>query len=79
MANLACHEIWDDLMRCLGESECVRVMTSEKLNLPDALRECLDRKHDDKVSENCRKLQYSYFSCRRGIVDMRNRFRGLPT
>ncbi|XP_031622199.1 cytochrome c oxidase assembly factor 5 [Contarinia nasturtii] len=63
-----CAELRARLKMCLLDSDCCK---KEKV-LP---RDCLKRK-DNTVPEECHKLNYTFFECKRSILDMRSRFRG---
>ncbi|KAL1509004.1 hypothetical protein ABEB36_003813 [Hypothenemus hampei] len=57
-----------DLKMCLLQSECCR----EKKRTP---RECL-RSNDGTVPSECYALRYTFFECKRSLLDARQRFRG---
>ncbi|XP_055318087.1 cytochrome c oxidase assembly factor 5 [Sitodiplosis mosellana] len=63
-----CAELRASLKMCLLESDCCK---KEKV-LP---RDCLKR-NDSTVPEECHALKYTFFECKRSILDMRTRFRG---
>ncbi|TPX51830.1 hypothetical protein SeMB42_g00495 [Synchytrium endobioticum] len=65
----SCKRLFDDLVGCLLESDCV-------VKSNHTVKECLDKKHDHQVPNECRLLQESYFACKRSIIDPRRRFRG---
>ncbi|XP_033102167.1 cytochrome c oxidase assembly factor 5-like [Anneissia japonica] len=62
-----CSGLKEDLKTCLLESNCVR----KDGKTP---KECLQPGND--VQQPCRALQYSFFECKRSLLDTRNRFRG---
>ena len=57
------------LALCLQESDCVMVQRHSAL-------ECLSPEHVDTLPTKCQQLKKAYGECRRGMVDMRKRFRG---
>jgi len=62
-----CDGLRVDLKRCLLQTECC--MKDRKTP-----RECLESK---QVPNECLVLSNSFFECKRSILDMRTRFRGL--
>jgi len=56
------------LLECVVNSECFKATGNVKECLKDATRE--------DVPDRCKNLRIGYFECRRGMLDMRNRFRG---
>ena len=68
--STSCKGLREELIQCLQQCECVREHGK-------TVKECLQRDAPGVTSE-CRALQSSYFECRRGMLDMRNRFRGTP-
>jgi len=56
------------LKSCLIRSECVL----RQGHLPS---ECL-KEHYDQLPDECKNLSRSLYECKRGMLDMRNRFRG---
>ncbi|KAK0723945.1 cytochrome c oxidase assembly protein PET191-domain-containing protein [Apiosordaria backusii] len=69
MPTSSCKEIRDALAQCLQESECVMV---QRNSAADCLREPLV----DTLPLKCKQLKKGFGECRRGMVDMRKRFRG---
>ncbi|KJZ74847.1 hypothetical protein HIM_05756 [Hirsutella minnesotensis 3608] len=65
----SCKEIRDALAQCLQESECVMV---QRHSASDCLREPLV----STLPTKCQQLKKGYGDCKRGMVDMRKRFRG---
>ena len=61
-----CRDLLLDLCECLAHTKCV---THEKRTLKDCLK-------DTTASSECQHLRLEYFQCKRGALDMRNRFRG---
>ncbi|XP_055463036.1 cytochrome c oxidase assembly factor 5 [Psammomys obesus] len=57
-----CAGVKEDLGACLLQSACV-------LQEGKSPRQCLKEGH-------CRALQYSFFECKRSMLDTRSRFRG---
>ncbi|KAI9137607.1 cytochrome c oxidase assembly protein PET191, partial [Paraphysoderma sedebokerense] len=66
----SCKQIRQELIDCILASDCIKKHPGR------TFRDCLKSEHDDEVDYKCRMLQRSYFECRRGMLDMRNRFRG---
>ncbi|KAL2210257.1 hypothetical protein CC79DRAFT_487515 [Sarocladium strictum] len=65
----SCKELREALAQCLQESECVMV---QRNSAADCLREPLV----DTLPLQCRQLKKGFGECKRGMVDMRKRFRG---
>ncbi|KAJ2897549.1 hypothetical protein MKZ38_004621 [Zalerion maritima] len=65
----SCKEIRKALAECLQESECVMV---QRHKASDCLREPLV----DTLPVKCRQLKKGFGECKRGMIDMRKRFRG---
>ncbi|KAG0243841.1 hypothetical protein BGX31_010165 [Mortierella sp. GBA43] len=65
----SCKEIRAELVECILKSDCVLV---------DGLtpKECLRPEMDHRVPSECIAIKKSFFECRRGMLDMRTRFRG---
>jgi len=61
-----CDGLRVDLKRCLLQSECC--IGGKKTPL-----QCLQ---DNEVSSECQALRVAFFECKRGLLDMRTRFRG---
>ncbi|KAI5481921.1 cytochrome c oxidase assembly protein [Pseudohyphozyma bogoriensis] len=68
---MSCQNIRDALAACILKSDCVL-----KSNPPRSPAECL-RDHHEELPEECQHLRKALFECRRGMLDMRKRFRGL--
>ncbi|KAL7417773.1 cytochrome c oxidase assembly protein PET191, partial [Mrakia frigida] len=64
----ACAGIRADLANCLLQSNCV-------LRDGNTPKECL-QKHADTIPLECQYLRKSLAQCKRGMLDMRKRFRG---
>ncbi|KAB5528982.1 cytochrome c oxidase assembly protein PET191-domain-containing protein [Coniochaeta sp. 2T2.1] len=65
----SCKEIRAALAQCLQESECVMV---QRHTAADCLRSPLA----EQLPTRCQQLKKGFGECRRGMVDMRKRFRG---
>ncbi|KAI0254269.1 cytochrome c oxidase assembly protein PET191-domain-containing protein [Lactifluus subvellereus] len=63
-----CDPLLAALKDCVLHSDCV----IKKGNLPS---ECI-KHHIDELPEECRSLRLAAFECKRGMLDMRKRFRG---
>ncbi|KAK4533751.1 hypothetical protein CCYA_CCYA19G4633 [Cyanidiococcus yangmingshanensis] len=69
----SCRELFERMVRCLSDSECVRLH-------PDptrALSECA-RRDSTGVSETCRGTVEAYAACRRAQIDPARRIMGNP-
>ncbi|TVY76038.1 Mitochondrial protein [Lachnellula suecica] len=65
----SCKDIRAALAQCLQESDCVMI---QRNNPADCLRAPLL----DTMPTKCQQLKKGYGECKRGMVDMRKRFRG---
>ncbi|MCJ1416481.1 hypothetical protein MMC32_002819 [Xylographa parallela] len=65
----SCKDIRAALAACLQNSDCVMV----NRNLP---ADCLRPPLVDTLPIQCQQLKRGYGECKRGMVDMRKRFRG---
>jgi cytochrome c oxidase assembly factor 5 len=63
------YEIGAALAQCLQESDCVMIQR----NKPS---DCLRPPLIDTMPTKCQQLKKGYGECKRGMVDMRKRFRG---
>ncbi|KAI8602279.1 cytochrome c oxidase assembly factor 5-like protein [Dissophora ornata] len=65
----SCKEIRAELAECILKSNCVLV---------DGLspKECLRSENEYRVPSECTAIKRSFFECKRGMLDMRTRFRG---
>ncbi|KAI0347289.1 hypothetical protein BDW22DRAFT_1351699 [Trametopsis cervina] len=63
-----CDPLLAALKDCLLQSDCV----VQQRRLPS---ECL-REHTSELPEACKALRQAAFECKRGMLDMRKRFRG---
>ncbi|KAJ8086536.1 hypothetical protein PM082_005359 [Marasmius tenuissimus] len=64
----SCQGLMAALKECLMQSDCVL----KQGRLPS---ECL-KEHTDELPERCQSLRKATFECKRGMLDMRKRFRG---
>lgn len=72
LSVLQCQPIRNDLAACLMQTDCVQ--KNGKTG-----QECL-RDHLEELPSDCQLIYKSYVNCRRGLLDMRKRFRGnAPT
>ncbi|KAH7316603.1 cytochrome c oxidase assembly protein PET191-domain-containing protein [Stachybotrys elegans] len=65
----SCKELREALAQCLQESDCVMV---QRNSASDCLRDPLV----ETLPLPCRQLKKGFSECKRGMVDMRKRFRG---
>nr|CAB3232464.1 cytochrome c oxidase assembly factor 5-like [Phallusia mammillata] len=65
----ACWRIRYELKQCFLNSDCIKVENR-------SAKECMTDPSAN-VPTHCRNLQFSYQQCRRSMLDMRTRFRGL--
>ncbi|KAL5604865.1 hypothetical protein BROUX41_001804 [Berkeleyomyces rouxiae] len=65
----SCRELRDALAQCLQQSDCVMVQRN-------SAADCLRKPHVDSLPPACLQLKRGFGECRRGLVDMRKRFRG---
>ncbi|GAB6026176.1 hypothetical protein CHUAL_012387 [Chamberlinius hualienensis] len=63
-----CTKVRNELKECLLESECMR--KGKK-----SAKQCLID-HGKDVPDECYRLQYALFQCKRSLLDTRQRFRG---
>ncbi|ESK97635.1 cytochrome c oxidase assembly protein [Moniliophthora roreri MCA 2997] len=64
----SCQGLLAALKDCIMHSDCVM----KQGNLPSV---CL-KEHVDELPEQCQSLRKATFECKRGMLDMRKRFRG---
>lgn len=69
----SCKGLFDELLRCLSDSQCVIEHPDRKT----ALRECV-QPDAVGVSDSCKAIRVAYSQCRKSQVDMRRRIRGMP-
>ncbi|KZT24468.1 hypothetical protein NEOLEDRAFT_1094170 [Neolentinus lepideus HHB14362 ss-1] len=65
---MSCEPLMAALKECILRSDCV----VKQDRLPS---ECL-KHHIDELPEECQSLRKATFECKRGLLDMRKRFRG---
>ncbi|MCJ1441951.1 MAG: hypothetical protein MMC23_002443 [Stictis urceolatum] len=65
----SCKDIRAALAECLQNSECVMVQRN-------SASDCLKPPLVDTLPTRCQQLKHGYGECKRGLVDMRKRFRG---
>ncbi|KAI9163223.1 Mitochondrial protein PET191 [Paramyrothecium foliicola] len=65
----SCKELREALAQCLQESDCIMVQRNKPA---DCLREPLV----NELPTSCQQLKKGFGECKRGMVDMRKRFRG---
>ncbi|KAI0162017.1 cytochrome c oxidase assembly protein PET191-domain-containing protein [Xylariaceae sp. FL1272] len=65
----SCKEIRAALAQCLQESECVMIQRN-------SAADCLRPPLSDTLPTKCQQLKKGFGECRRGMIDMRKRFRG---
>ncbi|KAL4896054.1 cytochrome c oxidase assembly protein PET191-domain-containing protein [Aspergillus ambiguus] len=65
----SCNDIRDALAQCLQESDCIMVQRHTP-------RECLSEPLVDELPMRCQQLRKGFSECKRGMIDMRKRFRG---
>ncbi|KAI1748643.1 cytochrome c oxidase assembly protein PET191-domain-containing protein [Xylaria castorea] len=65
----SCKEIRAALAQCLQESECVMIHRN-------TAAECLRSPLSETLPTKCQQLKKGFGDCRRGMIDMRKRFRG---
>ncbi|SPN99953.1 related to PET191 protein, involved in assembly of cytochrome oxidase [Cephalotrichum gorgonifer] len=65
----SCKELRDALAACLQQSDCVMVQRNRAAD-------CLRPPLSDTLPKECLQLKRGFGECKRGLVDMRKRFRG---
>ena len=65
----ACWKLRYGLKKCIVESDCINI---DKWSA----KECMSNP-SSRITESCRNLVYSYNQCRKSMLDMRTRFRGI--
>ncbi|PKY06348.1 putative cytochrome c oxidase assembly protein [Aspergillus campestris IBT 28561] len=65
----SCIDIRNALAQCLQESDCIMVQRHSP-------RDCLREPLVDELPMKCQQLRKGFSECKRGMVDMRKRFRG---
>ncbi|OSX77559.1 hypothetical protein BU14_0144s0023 [Porphyra umbilicalis] len=69
----SCTGLFDDMVRCLSDSPCVRQHPTPA----EALRDCA-RAEADGVADTCKAVIAAYATCRKSQLNMRRRIRGMP-
>ncbi|KAJ5775273.1 uncharacterized protein N7511_000284 [Penicillium nucicola] len=65
----SCNDIREALAQCLQESDCIMVQRHSP-------RECLKSPLAEELPMRCQQLRKGFSECKRGMIDMRKRFRG---
>lgn len=65
----SCRQLRDALAQCLQESDCVMVQRNKA-------SDCLRWPLVETLPTQCQQLKKGFGECKRGMVDMRKRFRG---
>ncbi|TDZ21136.1 Mitochondrial protein PET191 [Colletotrichum orbiculare MAFF 240422] len=65
----SCKELREALAQCLQESDCVMVHRN-------SASDCLRSPLVETLPTKCQQLKKGFGECKRGMVDMRKRFRG---
>ncbi|CAI7642284.1 unnamed protein product [Penicillium bialowiezense] len=65
----SCNDIRKALAQCLQESDCIMVQRHTP-------RECLSSPLAEELPMRCQQLRKGFSECKRGLIDMRKRFRG---
>ncbi|KAJ5795111.1 hypothetical protein N7457_001710 [Penicillium paradoxum] len=65
----SCNDIRQALAQCLQESDCIMVQRHTP-------RECLSSPLAEQLPTKCQQLSKGFSECKRGMIDMRKRFRG---
>ncbi|KAJ5181080.1 Cytochrome c oxidase [Penicillium cf. griseofulvum] len=65
----SCNDIRQALAQCLQESDCIMVQRHSP-------RECLSSPLAEELPVKCQQLRKGFSECKRGLIDMRKRFRG---
>ncbi|CDM29523.1 hypothetical protein DTO013E5_5148 [Penicillium roqueforti] len=65
----SCNDIRRALAQCLQESDCIMVQRHTP-------RECLSSPLAEELPVKCQQLRKGFSECKRGLIDMRKRFRG---
>lgn len=66
---MSCNNLRSEFVDCVMRSDCVL----RKGNTPQS---CI-KEHASELPEPCQHLRVAFFECKRGMLDMRKRFRGL--
>lgn len=65
-----CDHLRAELAECLMQSDCVQVQGHTG-------KECLTN-HLKELSPECQQAYHGFVDCKRSLLDMRKRFRGIP-
>ncbi|KIV91168.1 hypothetical protein, variant [Exophiala mesophila] len=65
----SCKELREALAACLQKTDCIMIQRHKPL-------ECLSPPLLDTLPAECQQLKRGFRECKRGMVDMRKRFRG---
>ncbi|OBT77663.1 hypothetical protein VF21_03749 [Pseudogymnoascus sp. 05NY08] len=65
----SCKDIREALAQCLQQSDCIMIQRNSPAD-------CLRPPLIDTLPTQCQQLKKGYGECKRGMVDMRKRFRG---
>ncbi|KAL5343510.1 cytochrome c oxidase assembly protein PET191-domain-containing protein [Aspergillus crustosus] len=65
----SCNALREALAQCLQQSDCIMVQRHTP-------RECLSSPLVDELPVKCQQLRKGFGECKRGLIDMRKRFRG---
>jgi cytochrome c oxidase assembly factor 5 len=65
----SCKELRAALAACLQQSDCILIHHNKPLD-------CLSPPLIDTLPEQCQQLKRGFRDCKKGMVDMRKRFRG---
>ncbi|KAL5003625.1 cytochrome c oxidase assembly protein PET191-domain-containing protein [Aspergillus recurvatus] len=65
----SCAALRDALAQCLQQSDCIMVQRHTP-------RECLSEPLLEQLPMKCQQLRKGFGECKRGLIDMRKRFRG---
>lgn len=63
-----CSGLRKELKECVLASDCVKKYGSKP-------NDCLNTEAQG-MNEDCRRVQYAFFECKRSLLDFRTRFRG---
>ncbi len=64
----SCDTLRQEFIDCITKSDCF-------LKDNKKIKECM-QPDSPGVDDDCRKIQYTFFQCKRSLIDMRTRFRG---
>jgi len=69
MVQQACQNIREELIACVLRSDCV-------LKSNNSVGDCISTQHRPDLPAQCQHLITTFTDCKRGMLDMRRRFRG---